>query len=62
MVAGLETITAGAINYRGEEISRSRKEIGMVFQEISLLPWRNVLDNVPWVLSSRVCHEAFEER
>lgn len=46
MIAGLETITAGAINYRGETIWRSRKEIGMVFQEYSLLPWRNVLDNV----------------
>lgn len=46
MIAGLETITAGTIHYRGEEISRPRREIGMVFQEYSLLPWRNVLDNV----------------
>lgn len=46
MIAGLETITAGKISYRGETVSRSRKEIGMVFQEYSLLPWKNVIDNV----------------
>jgi NitT/TauT family transport system ATP-binding protein len=46
MIAGLETATAGSIDYRGETISRPRKEIGMVFQEYSLLPWRHVLDNV----------------
>jgi len=46
MIAGLEAATAGTIVYRGEKISRPLKEIGMVFQEYSLLPWRNVLDNV----------------
>ncbi|MFA5618306.1 MAG: ABC transporter ATP-binding protein [Syntrophorhabdaceae bacterium] len=46
MVAGLETMSSGRITYRGEEFLRSRKEIGMVFQEYSLLPWRCVLDNV----------------
>ncbi|MDD3844943.1 MAG: ABC transporter ATP-binding protein [Syntrophorhabdaceae bacterium] len=46
MIAGLETTTSGRIDYRGEAISRPRKEIGMVFQEYSLLPWRHVLDNV----------------
>jgi len=46
MVAGLETITSGRITYRGEDVSKPRKEIGMVFQEYSLLPWRNVIDNV----------------
>lgn len=46
MIAGLEKITAGRIDYREVAISRPRKEIGMIFQEYSLLPWRNVLDNV----------------
>jgi len=46
MIAGLETATAGRIDYRGETVSRPRREIGMVFQEYSLLPWRDVLDNV----------------
>lgn len=46
MIAGLESITSGRIGYRGEEVLRPRKAIGMVFQEYSLMPWRNVLDNV----------------
>jgi NitT/TauT family transport system ATP-binding protein len=46
MIAGLETMTTGIIGYHGEAILRPRKEIGMVFQEYSLLPWRNVLNNV----------------
>jgi len=46
MIAGLESVTSGRIVYRGDEVSRSRREIGMVFQEYSLLPWRSVLDNI----------------
>lgn len=46
MIAGLEHRTAGTITYRGDLVSRPRREIGMVFQEYSLLPWRNVIDNV----------------
>jgi len=46
MVSGLETVTSGRVRYRGEDVLKPRKEIGMVFQEYSLLPWRNVLENV----------------
>jgi len=46
MIAGLERISAGGIGYRGKPVSRPQREIGMVFQEYSLLPWRTVLDNV----------------
>jgi NitT/TauT family transport system ATP-binding protein len=46
MIAGLEKITAGSIRYQGQTVVHPRKEIGMVFQEYSLLPWRSVLDNV----------------
>lgn len=46
MMAGLEHCSQGAILFRGEPQSLPRKEIGMVFQEYSLFPWRNVEDNV----------------
>lgn len=46
MIAGLESISSGEIDYRGKPVTQPQKEIGMVFQEYSLLPWRTVLENV----------------
>ncbi len=46
MIAGLESCEIGTISYEGRPITAPRKEIGMVFQEYSLLPWRTVADNV----------------
>ena len=46
MIAGLEEATRGAILYKTCVIKRPTAQIGMVFQEYSLLPWRTVLDNV----------------
>lgn len=46
MMAGLEPVVLGQILYRGYEVLKPDKRIGMVFQEYSLLPWRTVLDNV----------------
>jgi NitT/TauT family transport system ATP-binding protein len=46
IVAGLERASAGSVSYRGAMLTCPRREIGMVFQEYSLLPWRNVLDNI----------------
>lgn len=46
MIAGLESISGGEIIYRGRKIQRTNKDIGMVFQEYSLFPWRTVIGNV----------------
>lgn len=46
IVAGLERASSGAVYYRDRMLTGPSREIGMVFQEYSLLPWRNVLDNV----------------
>jgi NitT/TauT family transport system ATP-binding protein len=46
MVAGLIPPTEGDITINGRSVSGPRREIGMVFQQPVLLPWRSVLDNV----------------
>lgn len=46
MAAGLEPVSEGEILYRGQAVRAPRLEVGMVFQEYSLLPWRTVRDNV----------------
>lgn len=46
IVAGLEPSTEGTVIYRGEKLNKPRKEIGMVFQNYSLMPWLNVEDNI----------------
>ncbi len=46
MLAGLDTTTHGQLLYDGQAVCKPRRELGMVFQEYSLLPWRTVEDNV----------------
>lgn len=46
MATGLEPVSEGEILYRGQTVRAPRREVGMVFQEYSLLPWRTVRDNV----------------
>lgn len=53
IISGLETATQGKILYNGIEHNRPGKEIGMVFQQYSLLPWRTVADNITLGLEAR---------
>ncbi|MDU4889387.1 MAG: ABC transporter ATP-binding protein [Clostridium sp.] len=46
IIAGLESATEGEVIYRGKPITGAHKEIGMVFQNYSLMPWLNVRDNI----------------
>ena len=46
LIVGLLPITDGAITFHGEPIRRPRTDVGMVFQEPVLLPWRTVRQNV----------------
>jgi ABC-type nitrate/sulfonate/bicarbonate transport system ATPase subunit len=46
IVAGLEGSSSGKVFYDGQEHVKPRREIGMVFQNYSLMPWLNVLDNI----------------
>jgi NitT/TauT family transport system ATP-binding protein len=46
IVGGLIAKTAGSVTIGEREITRPMGDYGFVFQAPSLMPWRNVLDNV----------------
>jgi ABC-type nitrate/sulfonate/bicarbonate transport system ATPase subunit len=46
MMAGLEGIDSGSISIRGEVVTGVPSNIGFVFQEPGLLPWRSARKNV----------------
>ncbi len=46
MIAGLVGKSAGDISVKNIPVSGPRRDIGVVFQQPVLLPWRTVLDNV----------------
>lgn len=46
LLAGLIGRTSGSARLAGEEIEGSRRDVGMVFQAATLLPWRTILENV----------------
>lgn len=46
IIAGLETATTGKVFYYDEELKGTSRDIGMVFQQYSLLPWRTVEENI----------------
>lgn len=55
IIAGLESASCGKVFYNGQEHIKPRREIGMVFQSYSLMPWLNVLDNIALGLEFASC-------
>jgi sn-glycerol 3-phosphate transport system ATP-binding protein len=56
MIAGLETVTSGAVRIGNEivnEIDPSERDIAMVFQNYALYPHMNVYDNLAYGLRNR---------
>jgi NitT/TauT family transport system ATP-binding protein len=53
MIGGLLPASEGTIRVDGETVTEPHEAIGIVFQEDSTLPWRNVLGNVAFPLELR---------
>jgi len=52
-IAGLHHLTDGAIELDGRPISGPSPQIGMMFQEANLLPWRTVQKNIEFPFEIR---------
>ena len=46
IIGALATPTHGTVTYDGKLIVRPQPNVGFVFQEPALLPWRSVMDNI----------------
>jgi len=46
LIGGLLEPTAGRVSVGGSEVTRPRRDIGVMFQTPVLFPWRTVLENV----------------
>jgi NitT/TauT family transport system ATP-binding protein len=46
ILAGLLQRSAGSVTLGGQPVNAPSRDIGIVFQDPVLLPWRNVIDNV----------------
>ena len=45
-LTGLHPFTSGKAMIFGKEVEKPRKEVGIIFQQANLLPWRNLVDNI----------------
>jgi NitT/TauT family transport system ATP-binding protein len=45
-MSGLHPLTSGEVVLGGNRIDGPHPDIGLVFQEANLLPWRNLIDNI----------------
>ena len=45
-LTGLHPFNGGKAYILGEEVDKPRKDVGIIFQQANLLPWRNIIKNV----------------
>lgn len=45
-IAGLQSLTSGTVTAYGERVTGPRQDIGLIFQDANLLPWRNLIRNI----------------
>ena len=53
LISGLERPTSGAVRVNGERVDGVRSDLGFVFQNDALLPWRTAVENVELALKFR---------
>ncbi|MDR1568325.1 MAG: ATP-binding cassette domain-containing protein, partial [Streptococcaceae bacterium] len=46
LIAGLEQSDSGAILIDGNQVTGASQEIGLMFQEATLYPWKNIFENI----------------
>jgi NitT/TauT family transport system ATP-binding protein len=62
-MSGLHALTSGTVRLDDKAISGPRPEIGMVFQDANLLPWRNLIQNILFPFEiKRLDPKAYRER
>ncbi len=46
IMAGLDSATSGEVRALGRPQTSPRREVGLIFQEYSLFPWRTIMENI----------------
>ena len=63
MVAGLLASSSGTVTVKGEQVTGPRTDVGIMFQDNTLVPWRSVRGNIELQLELRGLNvAAYEER
>jgi NitT/TauT family transport system ATP-binding protein len=62
IIGGLEFATSGSVTIGGDAVTGPSKRMAMVFQQMSLFPWRTALDNVEFGLELRGVDKATRNR
>jgi len=60
LLAGLQLPTSGEVYIGEKQVTGPSRDIGVVFQESSLFPWRTVLENIEFGLE--ICREPKAQR
>ncbi len=62
-LSGLHDLTAGEVVVNGTPVHGPRPEIGMIFQDANLLPWRNLWQNIQFPFEiKRIDSRPYESR
>jgi len=49
-LTGLHPFTSGKALILGREVAKPRRDVGIIFQQANLLPWRNLIQNITFPL------------